>query len=435
MLNKVRKAIGGGFEGVKTLAVAVSGGADSVALLNAMLALKGEYGIEVFAAHFNHKLRGSESERDESFVKSLCEKYGIGLVTGEGNVAAFAKEKRVSTELAARQMRYDFFEGLNADLVATAHTASDNLETVIFNLIRGSGIEGLCGIPVTRDRYIRPLIFCTRCEIEEYCRENGLSYITDSTNLSDDYTRNRIRHKIVPLLKEINPAVEENTCNTALLLSGDRDLLNEIANAEYQKMIRKSGLNVSGIKDLSPAAARRVLRIFCKAQTGQSPDFSHTEDLLAVALSGGKCSLPGNAEAYRQKDILKIKNRDFKTVFNVKIEKVELSLIKKSEKVNNLLLNNLIDCDKIVGEISVRTRREGDKIRLKGRGCTKTLKQLYNEKSVSQGDRENLPVIADDEGVLWIAGIGVAERAAVSQNSESVYKITYETVYGGNNKQ
>ena len=434
MQNNVKEAAGAYLKYAKKVAVALSGGADSVALLYVLSELKDQYGYYLFAAHFNHKLRGEESERDEQFVKELCSRLGVQLVCGEGDVAAFAAENKISTELAARELRYEFLDKLEADLVATAHTASDNLETVIFNLTRGSGIGGLCGIPVRRGKYIRPLLFCTRAQIEDYCKENGLDFVTDSTNLSDDYTRNRIRHKIVPLLKGINPSVENSVTNTSVELTFDRDYLDSIAAEEYKKLITDKGLSVKGIADLKPAIASRVLRLFCRDKTGITPDYKHTNDLFEVAvMNSGRCSLEGGFIAEWQKEILKIRRLGCEVEFKVKIERVKNDLIKKDKKINNLLLKNLLDCDKIVGEVSVRARREGDKIRLAGRGCTKTLKQLYNENAVPIEERKNLPVIADGKGVIWVCGIGVAERVKATADSKFVYKISYETVYGGNN--
>ena len=412
---------------------AVSGGADSVALLSVMLKIQSEYGFGVFAAHFNHKLRGEESERDMLFVKELCDKLGVELVCGEGDVKAFAKEHKLSTELAARQMRYDFFDGLPADFVATAHTASDNLETVIFNLVRGSGIAGLCGIPQKRGKYIRPLIFCTREEIEAYCREEGLDYVTDSTNLCDDYSRNLIRHKVVPVLKQLNPSVENSVMNTSLELCFDRDALEDTAKSEYKKRLCNEGLDVDGLAEAGMATAGRVLRLFCLQMTGESPDYKHTNDLFSVAVNGGRCSLSGGATATRQKNILKIFFPDNTPRYKVSIEKIKNDLIKKDKKVNNLLLKNLFDCDKIAGEPVVRSRESGDKIRLLGRGCTKTLKQLFNENGVPLFKREALPVIADEKGVIWVCGFGVAERVAPDEGSTSICKISYEIISGGNN--
>lgn len=434
MLRSVKEAVGPFLLNAKSVAVAVSGGADSVALLSVMLNLKSEYGFDLFAAHFNHNLRGEESDRDEQFVKDVCEKLGVELVCGAGDVSGFSKEHRISTELAARQLRYEFFDKLPADLVATAHTASDNLETVVFNLARGSGLSGLCGIPVKRGKYIRPLIFCTREQIEDYCGQNGLQYVTDSTNLSDDYTRNRIRHKVVPQLKTINPAVENSVTNTSLELSLDREYLDTVAEKEYKKMITDKGLCVKNLEALHPSVSGRVLRLFCLEKTGIAPDNRHTNDLFSVAvMNAGRCSLEGGFFAERQKGVLKIGRYGGEVTFDVRIERLENDLIKNNKKVNNLLLNNLLDCDRIIGKPVIRTRKEGDRIRLYSRGCTKTLKQLYNENGVPTDMRGSLPVIADDNGVVWVCGIGVAERVAVTENTRFVYKISYETVYGGNN--
>ncbi|MBO4694213.1 MAG: tRNA lysidine(34) synthetase TilS [Clostridia bacterium] len=418
--------------GVKTLAVAVSGGADSVALLSIMLRLRGEYDIDVFAAHFNHKLRGKESESDMLFVKKLCEKLGVRLVCDEGDVAAFAKENKLSTELAARRMRYDFFGKLSADAVATAHTASDNLETVIFNLTRGSGINGLCGIPPKRGKFIRPLIFCTREQIEAYCRQNNLSYVTDSTNLSDDYSRNLIRHSVVPVLKRLNPSLENNVSNTSLQLAFDRDMLDNLAKNKYERMLTKTGLRVDNLTKYGPAISHRILRMFCLDKTGEVLDCFHTDSLFSVAVNGGRCSMQNGYYAVRQKGIIKIFSENEKVEYTVNFERLNYALIKNNQKINNLLLKNLIDCDKIVGELRIRNREPGDKIRLLGRGCTKTLKGLFNENSVPLIERESLPVISDDLGVVWVCKFGVAERAAASENSKFVYKIGYETVLGGN---
>ena len=179
--------------------VALSGGADSVSLLHILYELRDELGITLSAAHLNHMIRGDEALRDENFARQECEKLGIPFFCERADVPKYAKEHRVSTELAAREIRYEFLSNVSDGLIATAHTASDNIETIIFNLARGTGLKGLCGIPPVRENIIRPLIFCTREEIEAYCSANRLSYVTDSTNLSDDYSRNKIRHTIVPV--------------------------------------------------------------------------------------------------------------------------------------------------------------------------------------------------------------------------------------------
>ena len=177
--------------------VALSGGADSVALLNVICSFKEKYNLKIYAAHLNHGIRGEEAERDENFCKILCDKLNIELFTKRINIRQLAKVQKISEELCGRNERYSFFENLSRRLnakIATAHTASDNAETVLFNLARGSSLGGISGILPVRDNIIRPLIYVTRAEVEQYCKENNLDYVTDSTNLTDDYTRNHIRH-------------------------------------------------------------------------------------------------------------------------------------------------------------------------------------------------------------------------------------------------
>ena len=192
-------------ENITSVAVGVSGGADSMCLLHILSKLKEEYSIILKAVHINHGIRGDEAMRDENAVRAYCEKAGIELLVFHKDIPYLAKKMGLGEEECGRQVRYECFSEAHCDAVATAHSLSDSIETLIFNLSRGTGTKGLCGIPPVRDgNIIRPLIDCTREEIENYCKENGVPYVTDSTNLTDDYKRNYIRHKIVPALSEVN---------------------------------------------------------------------------------------------------------------------------------------------------------------------------------------------------------------------------------------
>ena len=408
------------------ITVALSGGADSVCLLYALNELKERLGVSISAAHFNHNIRGEEALRDERFVAELCKRLGVKLYCESGDVPLFARENKMSTELAAREMRYEFLERVSPGLIATAHTKSDNLETVIFNLTRGSALKGLCGIPVRRQRFIRPLIYCNRAEIEEYCKEKNLSFMLDSTNLCDDYSRNNIRHNVIKTLKEINPSVEESVMKTVKSLAEDSDFIEGIAKGEFEKRNLKECLLLSDFDKLHPAVAKRVILCFFNNSFSYNPDNFHINEIYRICIKGGKISLPDNFSAISTGDKLFFENNlseKKKKVYNVKIIETGNYLFDNNKKIHNLLLKNTFDCDRIVGKLVVRTRIAGDEIKLKNKNCTKTLKKLYNEYKIPLCERESLPVISDEIGVVWICGIGVADRCAVDENSKRIFKV------------
>lgn len=416
-----------------TITVALSGGADSMALLNVLLELKEQLGISVEAAHFNHLIRGEEAERDEAFVKTECERLGVKLYIGRGNVPEYAKEKGISIETAAREMRYDYLNRINKDFIATAHTASDNLETVIFNLARGTAIDGLCGIPPKREIFIRPLIMATRNQVEEYCEENNISYVTDSTNLSDDYTRNKIRHKIVPVLREINPALEKTVTRMSVSLRQDSIALEKSAEEFLKNNVTDNGyLGLKNFSNLDSAIAARAVKMYIETVAkGVKLESVHIKAVLGVITSGGKISLPDKNTVLCENDVLRVlKPCESEKNFEYKVEMTETNdnFLILQQNVNNLLLKNALDCDKIVGQYVIRTRQPGDSIRLKNRGCTKTLTKLYNESDIPKSERDIIPVIADEKGVIWIYGIGVAHRCAVSENSKRIVMINTDKI-------
>ena len=211
-----------------TVICAVSGGADSVAMLFGFYLLKEKLDITLEAAHFNHHLRGAESDRDEAFVKDFCHRYDIPLHLGGGEV----KPGKKGLEAAAREARYAFLRSLPGR-IATAHTADDNAETVLLHLIRGTGLKGLGGITPVSGNVIRPMLGITRQEVEEFLEEWCLRHIEDSSNAGDDFLRNRVRHKIMPLLKEENPRIGENLSAMALLLRLDEEALSRQAELKF----------------------------------------------------------------------------------------------------------------------------------------------------------------------------------------------------------
>ena len=401
-----------------TVTVALSGGADSVALLHALWSLRDKLSINVKAAHLNHGIRGAEADRDEAFVKWLCLKFDIPIVCETVDIPSLAKEKGQSLELCAREVRYEFLSRNAEGLIATAHTASDNTETLLFNLTRGSGTKGLAGIPPKRDNYIRPLIFCSRYDVEKYCIDNSLPYVTDSTNLTDDYTRNKIRHKVVTTLKEINPSLEDAVVRATDILREDNEALEFFTNEALFKAISDDGLLCESVNNLPTAVAKRVIIKYAQTvETELRLDYLHVNALCEICKNGGKISLPCGFYGEVKNGVLIInsENNDEKPQFYAELVKVE--------KINNLLSINLIDCDKIIGSPIIRTRKEGDSIRLKNRGCTKTLNKLFTENKVDITIRDSIPVIADDKGVIWVYGMGVSQRCAPSNNSTNVLEV------------
>lgn len=411
------------------ITVALSGGADSVSLLHILLSLKDELGLEISAAHYNHNIRGNEALRDQAFVEDLCEKWNVKLIVGNGKVLDYANKNGISVELAARECRYAFFETLETDCIATAHTLSDNLETVLINLTRGTGISGLSGIPPVRDRYIRPIINATRQQIEKYCQDNNIDYITDSTNLQDDYTRNYIRHNVIPLLKDINPSIENTVFRTTDILSEDGAALDNLANSKY--VLKDNKLDVSVFSNLDSAICKRIIKKYYNQVFGGILDYNHINSIYQISISGGKCSIPNNKNAVCKDSVLFFVDNNFKTnspIFDVQITESDNLFFKKQSNVHTLLLKNTFDCDKINGKLRIRTRESGDCIRLARKNGTKTLKKLYTEYKIPLETRDALPIICDDTGVVWIHTIGVADRCKTDENTKRIYNVLVKQI-------
>lgn len=272
-ISKVKSAVADQnmLDGAERVCAALSGGADSVSLLLALCSVKSELGIEVYACHLNHGLRGADSDSDELFCRELCEKAGVSFYAEKIDVSAIV-QKHESVEEAARRARYEFFERAlehfgGECVLATAHNANDNAETALLNLTRGTGLKGLCGIPPVREfgssgerRVIRPLIYCGRGEIEEYLRSVGQGFVTDKTNLSEDYTRNRIRRRVLPQLEEINPSIVSVIGRMTRNLREDSGFLEELADNALEETREGRGWNALAISKLPEPIKARVVR-------------------------------------------------------------------------------------------------------------------------------------------------------------------------------
>lgn len=437
-------------DGAKNVTVALSGGADSVTLLSVLLNLKEELGINVSAAHLNHCLRGQESDRDEQFVRELCDSLNVPLVCEKADVKGFAEREGLSIELAARKIRYEFLERVSDGSIATAHTANDNIETVLHNIVRGTGITGVCGIPHKRGRFIRPLLEVTRDEIEQYCEQNGLSYRIDSTNKDTVYTRNFIRHSIVPNLVEVNSNAVKNVSQMSKILRDDADCLNQTAIDTLETLKREDGLDAEMLKGLHPAIASRCVALYYEQCVGKVPEYTHVSSVLELLETNGKQSVQNDFSAVVNQGLLRfvppatheelpeteVKNLPF-CYRDVEIYTVTAENFRKLAKFNSLLLNNAVDYDKICGILSMRGRMSGDKIRLPYRNCTKTFKKLFNESKTDESLRDRLAVACDQNGVVWLQGFGIDSRVAMDGNTETVliFDMSGFKKEGDNNEQ
>lgn len=424
-------------ENTDEIVVGFSGGADSVCLLHALNSLKGEYGFKVHAAHINHCLRGEESERDEKFVRDFCLEYGIELSVLKADVLSGAKENSMGVEEYGRKVRYDFFESLLKDKskIATAHNLNDAEETFLFNLARGSSLKGLTSIPPVRGNIIRPVIECSREEIEEYCRNNNLSFVTDSTNLSDEYTRNKIRHNIIPVLKEINPSFDKSVLRCLGSLREDEDFLRKLSDNLYDKIRCDSYFDAECLKKEDISLQKRVISRIVSEKCGILPESRHISLILDV-LDGGKVELfdretliVRQGKMYFLSDVKKRKFDETIVSFDSSgvwsNEHLSLSVSESdTQKVYKELVVSTLDYDKICGNLVLRKRQEGDKITLPLRKVTKSLKKLFNEMKISPETRDNILVLADDKSVVWVEKIGVDMRVAPKKDSKKFINIS-----------
>lgn len=409
--------------------VALSGGADSVTLLDMLNSIKEQYNLTIYAAHLNHNLRGEEADRDESFCKILCKKYNIELFVKSIDIKLLSKKQKVSEELCGRNARYEFFDELSQKLgakIATAHTASDNAETLLFNIARGTSVKGLSAIPPKRGNIIRPLIELTRTQIEEYCSNNNLDFVTDSTNLSDDYTRNSIRHNIIPKLKEINPRLEMSVMH----LSENARELSEYINRQTEIALSdcKSdyGYSCEKLLLLDSVILKNALVTVCKSEAVIMPEYRHIRLLLDIIEKGGAVDLSDKVTAVSKQGVFRIVCSEIDECFEPVILAADIKFEHKNKiysvtKINSSGENNNSVSYEYVSQNAVfRTRRQGDRFTYPKRKVTKPLRKVLNEQKIPSEIRDKLLVLAIDSTVLWCENIGVSLEGTINNSDKEL---------------
>ena len=380
---------------------AVSGGADSVALLFGLYLEKDKLGIRLSAAHFNHHLRGDASDADEAFVRAFCDRYDIPLYVGQGQVTTGEK----GLEAAAREARYGFLKTLPGK-IATAHTANDNAETLLLHLVRGTGLKGLGGITPVGDNLIRPMLSITRGEVEAFLEEYCLRHVEDSSNATDQFLRNRLRHHVMPLLEAENPRLALALSETALRLRQDDAFVENAA-------IQQHTTNVEALRAMPQALRSRVLENLLKQWGVREPESRHISMAEALVFSdnpSAQAHLPGGVTLQRCYGVLRKAAQDqapepmpLLCPGTTQLPGWGMQVICEPTKeiVNTTQVFSVEPGKNVV----LRSRLPGDEIRLPG--GTKSLKKLFIDKKIPAAQRERIPVLADEKGVLAVYGIGV----------------------------
>lgn len=436
----------------------VSGGPDSVALLNVLICLKQILGIELITvAHFDHRLRGDESDGDREFVHALARSAGLDFHCGTAEVRAFAGSRKISVEMAARECRHSFFmetaSQLNADKIALGHTADDQSEEVILRILRGTGPSGIQAmLPLAGGGIIRPLLFATRDEILEYLAQSSLVFRNDSTNFTPSCQRNYLRLKIFPLLREaFHPQIAQTITRCADLAREEESWwTSEIQNLWDDLCIElaqgRCTLDFERIKQLHPALLRRVLRLAIDRVKGNLSGVGlvHLEPLIELVSSGKKgksVRILGQIEALRQGTTLLIRSREYAQGAAQPDEVLlvhepgdyvfgKLGFEFRTFDRNSLCAPcsqagcALMDSDKLEWPLQLRFRKTGDRFRPLGMTGSKKLQDFFTDCMVPVEERQNIPILCDSEKICWVAGMRLDDRVKVEADTRHILKVS-----------
>lgn len=460
--------------------VGVSGGADSVCLLNVLYEIRKKYNLTLYVVHVNHGIRGTEALRDEQFVENMAKSMDVYYESRHVDVPNIAKELKQTEEEAGRICRYKIFDeicdSVGANKIAVAHNLNDNSETVLFNLFRGSKLKGLTGISPIRGKIIRPLLCCTRTQIEKYLSEKNVGYCVDSTNNDNEYSRNKIRLDLLPFIKEhINPKAEYNIAGAASGLSEVYEYINAQAQDMYNQVVSQNIL-LNRAKDLPKVLLKEVIRQWIDNNIGKLKDITGTHiemvaDLLENQVSK-QINLPYNmtfVKTYKgielhifnedntiktgEKSPANATSKDNKLSAGATANNKKLSnnIVKKEnevlvkdnilnstahfqlslenqqldrENIPDLVYTKWLDYDKI-NELTVRTKMAGDYIVINKKGGRKNLKKFFVDSKIPKETRDNILLLADGSEIVWIVGYRISEKYKVTKETKNILKIIY----------
>jgi tRNA(Ile)-lysidine synthase len=438
-----------------TVIVGYSGGADSTALLHLMTRVQGECNLRVQAAHLHHGMR-PEADDDVRVCAAVCAQLGVPLHVERVDVPARAQAERISLEEAGRNARYAFFDRLahelNAVAVALAHTRDDQIETILINLLRGTGPRGLCGMPYKRDRIIRPLLDATRAQTHHYCAAQELPTVFDSTNLDPHQLRRRVRTELIPLLRDLSPAFDRHLLRLADILENEEawwdyevhSLMEcgSVASADAEASLQHSKIRRAFFTRLHPALQRRILREWLRAHLGtlRLPPYEILEGIRRAALQGKRTS-------WQLSDTLRLTTDEAALTLHTKPPALEpyeypveletpILIPQAGAWLEARLLDTLpptlhaapdsacIDADAVQGQLIVRNGRRGDRFQPLGMPAPKKLSDIFVDRKMPRVERWRLPLLCDAAGILWAPGYTIAARARITPHTTRALHIT-----------
>ncbi len=416
-----------------TLTTALSGGADSVALLLVLQALQPQYGYDLQAVHIHHGIRGEEADRDAAFCEALCKKRQIPFQCRHVDVPTYAAAHKLSIETAARILRYEALRQLApTGLIATAHHADDAAETMLFYLMRGCGLNGLCGIPPKRGRIIRPLLAVSKAELLSYLHTQGQDFVTDSSNLTEDTERNRLRHRILPMLCEYQPALVTHLTHTAQTLREDEAYLTEQAKQVFAQHLHPQWGGLQHMAEVPKPLRVRCYRMLL-APFAIDPSYALLCAIDALVTDGmGKITVSGDVYAQVHRGMLFVmrdtvplcdvlpltlgENRQFaERICTASLETAESAAL--SPKLHKSFTQYALDYDKIIGSLRFRLRQRDDRITLPKHSHSQLLRKAV-QANVPLPLRQSIYVLYDDTGCIFCEGVGVAAGAAPDNTSK-----------------
>lgn len=441
--------------------VALSGGPDSVALLHTLKNLQSRFDIKLYAAHLNHKIRGIEAQKDALYSAQLCDSLGVTFFVKSVDVPLYASEHKLTLEEAARKVRYDMLfeikQKISADKIAVAHNLDDQAETILMRMLRGTGIKGLKGMDYLRDGcIIRPLMDVQKKDILEYCKENGLNPRIDKTNLEPEYTRNKIRLNLIPYIEnEFSPNLKETLSRMSNIIREDSDYLEKEAENYFKReavFISDKTVKIDSfdISSLHNSMKKRLVRLCINhcLKTLEGIESIHIDDVMSLMKSGRNeavINLPKGLFVYKKPDgiyftLSQIEHSADTFEYSlvpgeeVLIKEIEMKIESKIMAKDKCVLlptgqfTKAFDLNKIKGDIKIRTRADGDKMKPMGLGGTKKLKDIFIDMKVPREKRDTIPVVCDDEGIIWLVGYKISEDYKIDDSTSTVVRLSCKSL-------